>query len=69
MNTAFDVHLVAYVHILIIMAKWCMTLTLYDKGQLPEVGVSSFWESCLTAKNRLSELRLDQRYSSDGGNT
>jgi hypothetical protein len=37
MNTAFDVHLVAYVHILIIMSKWKTTLSQFDKGQLPEV--------------------------------
>lgn len=36
MNTAFDVHLVAYVQILIIMAKWRATLSSFDKGQLPE---------------------------------
>ncbi|KAJ3573975.1 hypothetical protein NP233_g2078 [Leucocoprinus birnbaumii] len=36
MNTAFDVHLVAYVQLLIIMAKWRATLAAFDKGQLHE---------------------------------
>lgn len=37
MNTAFDVHLCAYVHILIVMSEWRQTLNLHDKGQLPGV--------------------------------
>ncbi|KAF9453200.1 hypothetical protein P691DRAFT_801540 [Macrolepiota fuliginosa MF-IS2] len=36
MNTAFDVHLCAYVQMLISVAKWRKTLNAFEKGQVPE---------------------------------
>lgn len=42
MNTAFDVHLCAYVQILIIVAEWRKTMNMFDKGQLPEVSFSAW---------------------------
>jgi hypothetical protein len=37
MNSAFDVHLCAYVQILTIMAQWRNLLNSFDKGYTPEV--------------------------------